>query len=367
MRPLLSNLAQRVTGRGPHGVAPFDSLAPDLVRARAKNAAGPWPDGVLNRVESDATVAAESNSLLGQKFVAPSRPVAPFSPLRRLFALRDACVAGDDGVVWCPHLGLAIEETVRQWQAGPKAHPLLTAPRFPAAEPLSGVSLCLGSLGAGGFYHFLHESLPRLALARAWLGHIDHFLCPGAPGSFHAGWLDLAGVPEAKVKWLHGHTHWRCEKLLFTNLPTDDCEPSPWLVGAIRELTRWSPAPRSSRRLWLTRRDAASRHLVWEDRLLALLPGFEPVSLATLPAREQVVLFATAAVVAGPHGAGFANLPFCSPGARVVELLPNLQPRPLYGRLAAAARLPHAWVAADFTYEPRDLAGLAAAIQSFIP
>jgi len=365
MRALLGNFAQRVTGRGPHGVAPFDALSPDLARTRAKLPAGLWADGVLNRVEADATVAGESHSLLGQKLVAEPRAPASSSPVRRLYALRDACVAGADGVVWCPYRGLAIEETVRQWRGDPVTHPLLAAPRFPAPAPLPGVALSLGSLDAGGFYHFLHESLPRLALARAWLGQIDHFLCPGAPDRFQAGWLALAGVPAAKIKWLHGHAHWRCEQLLFTNLPTDDSAPSPWLFDAIRELARWSFPADANRRLWLTRRGAGSRHPVWEDRLLGLLPGFELVDLASLPASQQVALFASARVVAGPHGAGFANLPFCHPTARVVELLPDLQPRPLYARLAATAALPHAWAAVDFTRESNDLPALAVAIRDF--
>lgn len=366
MRRTAARIFQRLIRSGPRGVAPLDSVAQDLARVRAALAPGPWPDGTLQTIEPDTTATAGSIALLGQKLASSPRPVARRSPTRRLFSLRDACAAGADGVVWCPHLGLAIEETVRQWHGDPDTHPLLSAPRFPVATRLPGVALNLGSLDAGGFYHFLHESYPRLALARAWIDRIDHFICPGSPGGFHAGWLELAGVPAAKIKWLHGHAHWRCEQLLFTNLPTDDSAPSPWLLGAIRELVHWTAASHAVRRLWLTRQEATSRHLTWEDRLLAHLPGFEPVNLTRLPAAKQVELFASAAVVAGPHGAGFANLPFCHPTARIVELLPDLQPRPLYARLAAAAGLRHAWAAVDFT-RPVSVDELASAIQAFAP
>lgn len=365
MRRAVGRIFQHITRRGPHGVAPFATLAPDLLSVRVPLALGPCPDGVIHSVEADATASADTLSLLGQQFTTLALPVARLSPVRQLFALRDVCVAGDAGVVWCPHLGLAVAETSRQWHGGPDTHPLLSAPRFPAAMPLSGTTLNLGSLGAGGYYHFLHESLPRLVIAREWLDRVDHFLCPGLPGGFHSGWLELAGVPSAKIKWLHGHSHWRCEQLLFTNLPTDDCAPSAWLFAAIRRLARWSPATHATRRVWLTRRDASSRHLAWEDRLLTHLPGFEPIYLSRLPAAEQVAVFASAAVVAGPHGAAFANLPFCHPAARVVELLPDLQPRPLYARLAAAAGLRHAWVAVNFSQEPDDLPALGTVIRAF--
>lgn len=35
---------------------------------------------------------------------------------------------------------------------------------------------------------------------------------------------------------------------------------------------------------------------------------------------EQIQLFANAEIVIGPHGAGMANILFCDPGTKVVEL-----------------------------------------------
>jgi hypothetical protein len=366
MSALLAKVAQRLSGRGPRAVAPFSELAGRLHEAREGLDSCHWSDGVLSEIPADVPTSSVGMSLLGQEWRARAAPAASLSPVRRLYSLRDACVAGADGVVWCPRTHLAVEETVRVWSAPPARHPLLAAPRFPAAKILPSVSLNLGSLDAGGFYHFLHESLPRLALARDYLPRIDHFLCPGRPGSFQAGWLALAGVPVEKIKWLAGLTHWRCEQLLFTNLPNEDCRPSPWLVGVLRDLVGWRPAPGPARRLWLSREDAGSRRLAWESELLTLLPGFEKVVLSGLSATAQVGLFASAAAVAGPHGAAFAHLAFCPPDARAVELVPAAPHPPLYGRLAAAAGVRHAWAEVDFARPPTDLRAMAAAILRFI-
>ena len=50
--------------------------------------------------------------------------------------------------------------------------------------------------------------------------------------------------------------------------------------------------------------------------------GYERVTLAGRSVAEQVALFAGATHVVGPHGAGLANVVFCPPGARLLEILP---------------------------------------------
>ena len=332
--------------------------------------------GILAESPPDACLYAATHALLGQ---APTGELVhgeprfrgeglAISPGRRLFALSDAAVAGDDAVVYCPRRRLAVAETVRQWTRPATRHPLLASPRFPPPQPLPGLTLSLGTLDGGGFYHFLLEALPRLHLARPWLAHIDHYLANGTPGSFQERWLVQAGVPAEKIIWLSGLSHFRCEQILFTNPLCHDTQPTPWLVTAIRDVCGVRPAGLpGSRRIWISRTDAGSRHFAWEQELLARLDGFERVELGRLAPAEQLRLMAGAAVIAGPHGAGLANLIFCPPGTRVVELLPDASHRPLYGRLAIAAGCLHAWAAVDFTRAPDNQPDLAQAIRAFAP
>ena len=61
-----------------------------------------------------------------------------------------------------------------------------------------------------------------------------------------------------------------------------------------------------------------------EAEILELLQayGFIEVRLEELAFTDQVRLFRDADVVVAPHGSGLANLVFCAPGARVIELFP---------------------------------------------
>ena len=370
---LLKKIAHRWFGRGPVALRSFDEICTTLGEARGAHQPERF-HGELAAAPADSCDYRPAHSLLGQSpepDMLDGRPHyradgLTISPRRRLLALSDAAIAGVDGVVYCPHRRIAVAETVQVWLQPPEAHPLLAAPGFPRAQTLSGRTLSLGSIGAEGFYHFLIESLPRLELVRPWLATIDHVLAPGRPGGFQEKWLQLAGVPHGKILWLEGLTHYRCEQLLFTSPLSRDCEPTPWLVQAVRSVLAVpvATAP-GAQRVWISRGDAGARHLAWEGELLAALGGFTRVELAALAPAEHIKLLAGAAVVAGPHGAGFANLVFCAPGARSIELLPDARHRPVFGRLATAAGGRHAWAAVDFASPPRDLAALARAMNSF--
>ena len=48
--------------------------------------------------------------------------------------------------------------------------------------------------------------------------------------------------------------------------------------------------------------------------------GFQSLTLSKLSFIEQVKIFNSAETVVGLHGAGFANLVFCKPGTKVLEL-----------------------------------------------
>jgi hypothetical protein len=58
------------------------------------------------------------------------------------------------------------------------------------------------------------------------------------------------------------------------------------------------------------------------------------VVLEDLPPEQQIALFLKAELVIGAHGAGLANIIFCPPGARVLELAPRSAFRPRYRTIA---------------------------------
>ena len=76
-----------------------------------------------------------------------------------------------------------------------------------------------------------------------------------------------------------------------------------------------------TRRLYLSRRGAATRRLLNENEIFRFLQtfGFESVELSSLSVAQQAELFAEAELIVGPSGAAFANLVFAAPGTHVIE------------------------------------------------
>lgn len=363
----------RWLGQGPWRIAPCAEIFHGRTDAQARGVhRAEHFAGLVHEEPGTAQSYAAPHALLGQEPAWEQLGDGPryrdgghaCAEPKRLYSLTDAGIAGTDGVVYCPVTRQAVAESVRTWLTPALAHPLLGAVRLPPAQPLPGLSLSLATLDGQGFYHFLHESLPRLWLARAQLAAVDHVLIGGERDDVRAGWLDLAGVPREKIRWLGGLAHHRCEQLLFSNLPLRDYQPTPWNVAALRSLVRINPgAP--TRWLWVSRADARVRHLAWEDEILRHFPKFEKVVLSRLPPADQARLFASAAVVAGPHGAGFAQLAFAPPGGRLVELFPPGHRQPIYARLAQAAGLTAAWAMVDFD-RPADLDRLTSVLRPFL-
>jgi capsular polysaccharide biosynthesis protein len=82
------------------------------------------------------------------------------------------------------------------------------------------------------------------------------------------------------------------------------------------------------RLLFVTRRDAPTRHLSNYDVVVAMLArfGFEHVSSGEMSFDEQVRTFSEARMVVGVCGAALANLAFMPRGGRVVMLTPATMP-----------------------------------------
>ena len=280
-----------------------------------------------------------------------------------LFSMTDAGVIADDGVVYCPYSRAAVRETMRSWTTPAETRHVLGAPGIPKPNKISGLSLNLGTLSGGGYYHFLIEGLPKLWLARKFRGLVDHYLVTGQPGGFHEHWLAQAGVPAEKVIWLHALSHLRCDQLLFTGALMGDHQVTPWTAHAVGNVT---DAPRSrtpSRCLWISRKDARERHFATEAALLALLPELEPITLSGMSPAAQMALFAEAKLIVGPHGAGLANCIFCTPGGKLIEIFPKEKMQPIYQRIAQIAGMDYLWAQLEPTSDD-DINRLAGAIRS---
>ena len=215
------------------------------------------------------------------------------------------------------------------------AHWLLTYPKIRPPEPLPGSTAVIASALASGYAHWLLDELPRLlSLAPdAAKTLIAHTAAPYARAALALhGWVGATRQPGRT-------THVQCEQLLVPSLSGTVVQPSPRALELITTFA--SPLHQNTssfgERLYVSRSRAQRRRVTNEAELCAALERqrFTPVHLEDLTWAEQINAFRHAKIIVAPHGAGLANLAFCAPGTRVVELFHRAYVHGCFWRLAA--------------------------------
>ncbi len=357
---------QRVATRLPFRHAAFEELFPkvEVFRTGAVRAGSGFSGLLLAEPGSPFLIrpTAYADGKPGE-LASEDRTYMTAEPTRRLFAMSEARIIGAQGICYAPATRTAFSETLESWETSPEQHTIFSTPGFPAARPLSGMSLSLATLGGETFYHFLLESLPKLALARAFLPHIDQLLVPRYIEQSKTAWLRRLGFTQ-KIVWLDDFAHWHCEQLLFTNRLARHFEPNPWCVRVLREFARVPAHSTSGPSLWLDRSGVANRATAWERDFAAQLPELESVDLGTIEPAQVLTRCASARIFTGLHGAAFANMVFSPPGAQIIELMPRAF-HPFYARLAQACGHEHIAVRMPETESGRT--ATLAIVRKFIP
>lgn len=91
-----------------------------------------------------------------------------------------------------------------------------------------------------------------------------------------------------------------------------------------------------SNRIYIARTNAPSRVMENEPAVTSLFAehGFDVVCLEDYSIEEQIAIAGNARILAGPHGAGLANMIFAKSGLGVLELIPDRYMTPLFAQLA---------------------------------
>ena len=202
-------------------------------------------------------------------------------------------------------------------------------------ESLPGPSAVVAvNLGAG-YCHWLLEELPRLLQVPP--GSTSNLILHAAPPYARSALTRRGGAERVVEARRNGH--FACAPLLVPALIGRPGLPTPAalaLIDAFTEPLGREPSPLGER-LYFSREKTRRRRVANESALWALLAplGFVRIHLEDLSWEEQIAACRKARVVVAPHGAGLANLAFCQPGTRVVELVHRAYFNPTFWRLAA--------------------------------
>jgi capsular polysaccharide biosynthesis protein len=206
---------------------------------------------------------------------------------------------------------------------------------------LEGPHIALLSQWSTNFFHWMLDTLPRLALlepaARAELPVI----VPDGVGPVVLDSLARAGVAEDRLVRFDG-TQFEVGELHFPSLVGRTGHLPGWAATWLRDVLGADAPAAPSRRLYVSRADTTWRRVANEDEVAALLAarGFETILPGELTLAGQVEAFGAAEAVVGAHGAGLVGL-VASRHATLVELFPSTWVNGCYYAMAAELGLPY--------------------------
>ena len=196
-------------------------------------------------------------------------------------------------------------------------------PRQP--ERVDGTAALLAARGTGrNYYHFLIDAIPRVGLLeQAFPEIVPDVWIADRRSRYQRTLLAMVGVDEDRVVEPKPGFAIRARRLLVPSLPDADMLVSPATTAWLNEHLPAKVTSDLPTHVYITRGDTPnSRRFVHEAELLDRLSkrGFVRIDPGQLSVQEQIDHFAAARVVIAPHGAALANLVFCRPGVRVLEM-----------------------------------------------
>ncbi len=261
---------------------------------------------------------------------------------RYVLDVRGGLLVGDYAATIAPGGVLDYETSGYFGISGWRQHPVFLRPRLPSPTPVPGTLLSLATRGTStNYYHFLLDLLPRWGIFEEALpgAEVDAVYL-GTRASYQRQLLDLVGLSGLPVVEVEKHACLAPERLLVPSTPNQDLMAPHWVVSWLRARLPASPDLSAyGRGLYVTRGSSPhTRRYVEEAALWPTLEerGFTRLDPGTVSVQEQIDHFAAADVIVAPHGAALANLVFCRPGVRVLELFAPDYVNPCYWAITDA-------------------------------
>ncbi len=210
---------------------------------------------------------------------------------------------------------------------GPDLHSAYVRSHLPKPRWLPGRTLSLVTPEATtNYHHWTCDMLPRTGLverAGFRLRDFDHVLIKDRGLPYQREAFARIGLDAEKLIQVHDDLHLQAESLVVPSVRLDNTRVPRTDTEFVRRLyLPQEPSPQqATRRLYISRRDAAFRRVLNEADFLPYLRehGFEEVAMSDLTVAEQARVFSEASIIVGPNGSALANLIFANRAARVVE------------------------------------------------
>lgn len=204
---------------------------------------------------------------------------------------------------------------------------LVASSRYlPEPLMLEGNIVCCGTRYAYSYFHWLFDVVPKIGLLQEQedLRAIDRFIFNKNYENLQHQVFELLDLNLDKLSFVN-KIYAKCQKLLIPLFSFNKGYVSQSVCHYLRRafLDKVNAGSnRYPRRFYISRGHASHRRLLNEEEIIAIIDrfGFEVVRPEKLSFTEQVQLFRQASAIVAPHGAGLANIVFCQPHTKVIEL-----------------------------------------------
>lgn len=187
------------------------------------------------------------------------------------------------------------------------------------------------------YFHFITEVLPNVLFLNKYYPN-SAIVCGAS--SFTIPLLRWFGIGSNVISSVPPQT-------LRVQAPFVECgNPSPFKLDLLRQTIKEKMSFEKTHGILIHREK--SRRLLNESDVLVYLqrkfPHLKWVVFDSISVDDTATLFSKAAVIAGPHGAGFTNMIFSCEGTQIIEFMPTEYPNVCYWHMAQMLKNPYIMV-----------------------
>lgn len=259
-----------------------------------------------------------------------------------LYELPGGKVWGNTGTVLTDD-NIMMADVSNEYVNHPSNHSLFRQWKWKKPVIRKGKIAVIATTGATVYYHWLLQHLPRIHLLQCTgaLNDIDGFIVNYTGLPFQSDTLQAVGLPMEKIIRSNTRDFFvQAGSLVVPSLPFHPFSfdnVSSWACQFLRNtFLENDREPAARQHFYISRGKSQGRRLVNEQALLPLLKdaGFQIIELDHLSVREQAQLFSQAKMIIAPHGGALANMVFCNPQTKVVDILNEKWINPCFWDLA---------------------------------
>lgn len=215
-------------------------------------------------------------------------------------------------------------------------------------------NLCQGGSG-NNYFHFIFDIIPKIYLLKNKINikEIDYFYLVD-PKKWQIEILEILGIKKEKLINSNINKHIMADEIYFVDHPwynegfiqTNLNKIPDWIIKKNRKVFLTKLKNRKKKynyKIFLDRSDSKYNHCqisnLEEIIKFADSKKFKIFQMGNTSFKKQVNLFQNSKIIMGPHGAGFANIIFCKPNTKIIEIIPSDHPNMQCKRISQVLNL----------------------------